>query len=109
MINCRELTVTYTEGASEKKSGSSGSYRIDRIVGKGDVKITRKKGGIAKADKAVYIHEGERLLLSGNPVIQSGNDIVEGDRITLFLKENRSVVESSGSKKVKAVIFPRGK
>lgn len=109
VINCKELVVRYAEDEPGKKTGSTGSYRIDRVIGTGNVRITRKKGGVATAEKAIYIQEGERLLLSGNPVIHHGDDMVEGDRITLFLKENRSIVESSGKKKVRAVIFPRGK
>lgn len=109
VINCKELLVRYTENAKTKGSGSTSSYRIDRVIGTGNVKITRKKGGVATAGKAIYLQDGERLLLSGNPVIRHGNDIVEGDLITLFLKENRSIVESSGKKRVRAVIFPGGK
>ena len=39
--------------------------------------------------------------------MKQGEDFVEGDVITLFLKENRSIVESAGDKKVRAVIFPK--
>ena len=49
------------------------------------------------------------MVLTGNPVVRMGKDFVEGDRITMFLKEERSVVESSKDKTVRAVIFPKGK
>jgi lipopolysaccharide export system protein LptA len=50
-----------------------------------------------------------KIVLTGGPVVRHENDLVEGDRITLFLKENRSIVESSGSGRVRALIFPGGK
>jgi lipopolysaccharide export system protein LptA len=64
---------------------------------------------VATAEKAVYYQSEEKMVLTGNPVVRMGKDFVEGDRITMFLKEERSVVESSKDKKVRAVIFPKGK
>ena len=49
------------------------------------------------------------MVLTQNPVVKRGNDFVEGDRITMYLKENRSVVESSGDRKVRAIIYPKSK
>ena len=49
------------------------------------------------------------MVLTGNPVVKQGNDFVEGSTITLFLKEERSIVESSEGGKVRAVIFPKEK
>ena len=61
---------------------------------------------MATAEKAVYYQKDEKMVLTGNPVVKQGNDSIEGDRITIFLKENRNVVESSGDRKVRATIFP---
>jgi len=41
--------------------------------------------------------------------MKEGNNIIKGDRIIFFLKENRGVVESSSTKRVTATIYPEEK
>jgi lipopolysaccharide export system protein LptA len=105
-VLCQKLVVLY-EKPSEQKETEEVSARIDRIVATGAVKIIRAEGGVATGEKAVYYQKGEKLVLTGNPVVKQGGDFVEGDVITLFLKEDRSIVESAKDKKVRAVIFPK--
>jgi len=106
-VYCNKMVVFY-EDAPEKneKKGPGEGTRIDKIVATGDVKIVRAEGGIATGQKAVYYQLDEKLVLTGKPVVKQKNNFVEGDRTTLFLKEDRSVVESLKDKKVRAVIFP---
>ena len=105
-VLCNKLVVLY-EKPSEQKETEKVSARIDRIVATGAVKIIRAEGGVATGEKAVYYQKSEKLVLTGKPVVKQGEDFVEGDVITLFLKENRSIVESAKDKKVRAVIFPK--
>jgi lipopolysaccharide export system protein LptA len=83
------------------------NMQLDKIVAKGDVKVTRADGGVATAEEATYYWGDERVVLTGKPVVKQGDDFVEGSVVTLFLKENRSVVEGSGDTRVRAVISPR--
>ena len=105
-VLCNKLVVFY-EKSDEKKKTENVSASIDKIVATGAVKIIRAEGGVATGEKAVYYQKGEKLVLTGKPVVKQGEDFVEGDVITLFLKEDRSVVESAKDKKVRAVIFPK--
>ena len=57
-------------------------------------------------DKAVFDGSEEIITVSGNTTVRDGNNSISGDRITVYLKEGRSVVENSGGR-VRAVIFPR--
>lgn len=108
VINCQKLVVFY-KSLPGKKGEGEGKTEVDKIVATGQVKISHAQGGLATAEKAVYYQRDEKVVLTESPVVKRGNDFVEGDRITMYLKENRSVVESSGDRKVRAVIFPRQK
>ena len=109
-INCEKMFLHYKDQPTDKRAGKSPGkmdVMIDKIIAKGKVKIIRTEGGLAMADEATYDQIQEKIILTGNPVVKQGNDFVEGSRITLFLKEQRSLVEGSENKRVKAVIFPR--
>ena len=104
-IRCHRMVVYYSE--NPKESANKESMKIEKIVAKGEVKITRSSGGLATAEEATYYWDEERVVLTGKPVVQQGDDFVEGSRVTLLLKENRSLVEGSGDTRVRAVIGPR--
>lgn len=108
-IDCEKMVVHLRKapGGTNGQGTGDPEARIEKIVATGNVKIVRAEGGVATADMAVYQQQEETLVLTGNPVVREGQDSVEGDRITLFLKEERSVVEGSKDRRVKAVIFPR--
>jgi lipopolysaccharide export system protein LptA len=118
-IQCQKMIIYYKE--KDKASGQEvntkqeigndfshkENVQLDKIVAKGDVKVTRADGGVATAEEATYYWGDERVVLTGKPVVKQGDDFVEGSVVTLFLKENRSVVEGSGDTRVRAVISPR--
>jgi lipopolysaccharide export system protein LptA len=106
-IDCQKLVVYLKKENPAAKKEEKGSPHIDRIVATGNVKIIRSTGGTATAQQAVYYQNEEKVVLTGEPVVKQGNDFVAGDRITLFLNEDRSIVDSPQDGKVKAVIFPK--
>jgi len=117
-IACQKMIVYYGEKSKEStpkesmkiekivESTQKESMKIEKIVAKGNVKITRQAGGLVTAEEATYYWDEERVVLTGKPVVQQGDDFVEGSVVTLFLKENRSLVEGSGDTRVRAVISP---
>jgi len=105
-IDCQKMRVYYKQ-LSKNKESIEEETKILKIIATGDVSIRRAQGGLATAKKAVYFEDDEKIVLTGDPVVKQGSDFVKGDRITIFLEENRSVVESSAGKKVKAIIFPK--
>jgi lipopolysaccharide export system protein LptA len=102
-IKCQRLELFYENLSVNNDPGGEGKVKILEIVAVEDVRISRPDGGIAMAEKAVYNQKDENVVLTGNPVIKQGEDLVQGSRITLFLKEGKSVVEG----KAKALIFPK--
>ncbi len=65
---------------------------INRIEATGRVKI-EKDSGSATCEKAVYYHDGDKIVLTGDPVAWDKGTRVSGKQITMFLAEDRSVVE----------------
>ncbi len=108
VIKCQKM-VLYYKNQSAQPVSETNRVNIDRIVATGKVIITRPNGGLATAEKALYYRNDEKVVLTGKPKVKQGNDFVEGSKITLFLKENRSVVEGSKNNRVRAVYFPRSK
>lgn len=106
-IKCEKMFIHYIEEASSAGSNES-SQKIEKIIAHGKVKIIGQDEMQATAEKAVYFQAGEKLVLTGKPVVRQGDDFVEGAKITLFLKEDRSVVEGAGNKRVKAFLSSRG-
>jgi lipopolysaccharide export system protein LptA len=65
---------------------------INKIEATGRVKI-EKESGNATCDKAIYYHDGDKIVLTGDPVAWDKGARVSGKQITMFLAEDRSVVE----------------
>jgi len=102
VIECKKMLVYYKNPPSQQQKAEA-----ETKVATGDVRFNRGQGGVATAEKAVYYQEDEKIVLTGRPVVKQGKDSVEGDKITIFLEENRHIVESLGDKKVRAIIFPK--
>jgi lipopolysaccharide export system protein LptA len=111
-ITGNKLTVYAAQGDEDKdKSKDSLGVtmdKIDRIVMVGDVRISQEDK-VAVADKAVYYHEKQVIVLSGNPRVSQGKDTVRGHVITLYLTEERSVVEGSKQDPVQVTLHPSRK
>jgi lipopolysaccharide export system protein LptA len=106
-INCQKMFVYYLEDKAAGGASEKAAFKIDRIVATGEVKINRTDGGLATAEQATYYQSEEKVVLTGKPVVKQGEDFVEGSVITLFLREDRSLVEGSGDEKVRAILSPR--
>ena len=65
---------------------------VNRIEATGRVKI-EKDSGSATCEKAIYYHDGDKIVLTGDPVAWDKGTRVSGKQITMFLTEDRSVVE----------------
>lgn len=105
-IECDKLLVYYERSGSDESGNAMGSS-ITKIVADGNVRVRRQAGGEAVAQHAEYYEASDKIVLTGDPMVKQGEDFVKGDKITIFLKDNRSIVESSGERRVKAVIYPK--
>ncbi|MDR3554890.1 MAG: LptA/OstA family protein [Syntrophobacteraceae bacterium] len=87
---------------------SDPQQRIDYIDFKGDVRVTQQDR-VATSQEAIFFQKDQKILLEGSPVVTKGKDRIEGRLITIYLKDNRCVVEGGGGSQVHAVLFPEKK
>jgi lipopolysaccharide export system protein LptA len=81
---------------------------IDRIEAEGNVRFVQE-GREAHSARATFHNLEQRIVLSGGATLRQGQNTVQGETLTIFLRENRSVV--TGGKdggRVRAVINPKG-
>ena len=81
---------------------------IVRTVSTGNVKVITRDCKIGTARRAEYYDAEQRVVLIGNARVWQEDNVVTGERITIFLAEDRSVVEGGKQERVKAVFYPRG-
>jgi len=70
----------------------AGSKVIRRIDARGNVMV-RKEGRVAFANRASYYSRDEKIILTGNARIIENDNQLGGKRITLFMRDDRSIVE----------------
>lgn len=105
------LLITYdrptagapTPGADAPRGGVVD--RIKEIVAEGNVRI-RQNDRVAEGRRAVFDQAKQTIVLSDGAVLHEGPNQVAGDRIVVYLKEQRSVVEGGSSSRVTAVLYP---
>lgn len=96
--------VTFSGNVELKKEGMTvtsdqmvvfydpGSKNIREIVARGNV-VVRKEGRIALANLATYSLREEKIVLTGDARIIENENQVGGEKIILFMRDDRSVVE----------------
>jgi lipopolysaccharide export system protein LptA len=96
-------SVASAEPASPGLASLSGGQEIDQVECEGAVKIQEGER-LAVAEKALYLAKAlpRRLVLTGNARVWQGANSIVGHQITYYLDENRSLVDSVGSQRVRA-------
>ena len=79
--------------------------RIERVVSTGNVRIITRDCRMGTAGRTEYYDAEQRVVLIGNARVWKGNDMVTGERITIFLAEDRSLVEGGKQERVKAIFY----
>lgn len=74
------------------------------IVAEGNVRISNGDR-VATGGRAVFDQEAQTITLSEAAVLRDGPNEVSGERVVVFLEEERSVVEG-GDTRVRAKLFP---
>jgi lipopolysaccharide export system protein LptA len=81
--------------------------RILRTVSTGSVRIVTRDCKTGTAARAEYFDLEQRMVLIGDARVWQDDNVVSGDTITIFLAQDRSVVQAGKQERVKAVFHPR--
>jgi len=103
-----KMTVFYADkGQGDAKGSDLGGGSVDKIVVEGNVQITQGER-VATGKVATYYRAENKVVLTGDPRVVRNQDSIQGDRITLFLDSEKSIVESGPSGRVQATIYSSG-
>ena len=83
----------------------SKTQQVERIEASGGVRVVQLDR-VGTAREALFNQLEETLVLTGEASVRQGQNLVTGDEIILYLKENRSLVKSKEDGRVRAVFFP---
>jgi lipopolysaccharide export system protein LptA len=78
---------------------------IERAVAGGNVKI-QQGSRVAHCQKAVFYNLDQKLILTGDPKVSEGENVVLGDEIIFLIDKNRVEVKGGPSGRGKAKIQP---
>jgi lipopolysaccharide export system protein LptA len=79
--------------------------RILRTVSTGGVRIITKDCRTGTAQRAEYFDLDQRVVLMGNARVWQGDNVVSGDTITLYIAQDRTIVEGGKQERVKGVFY----
>jgi outer membrane protein assembly factor BamD len=80
---------------------------IDRATAGGNVKIQQGLR-VANCQKAIFYNRDQKMVLTGEPKVVDGDNIVSGDEILFDIEKNRVEVKGGQSGRGKAKVHPGG-
>jgi lipopolysaccharide export system protein LptA len=78
---------------------------IERVIAGGNVKIQQGLR-VAHCQKAVFYNLDQKLVLTGEPKVSEGENVVSGDEIIVDIDKNRVEVKGGANGRGKAKIEP---
>lgn len=81
--------------------------RVVRGVATGNVRIVTRDCRMGTAKRAEYYDDEQRVVLIGSARVWREDNVVTGERITMYLAEDRNVVDGGPGGRVKGVFYPK--
>ena len=79
--------------------------RVLRTVSTGSVRIITKDCRTGTAQRAEYYDLDQRVVLIGNARVWQDDNVVSGDTITIWVAEDRTIVEGGKQERVKGIFY----
>jgi len=81
--------------------------RVLRTVSTGNVRFITRDCRTGTARRAEYYDLDQRVVLMGDARIWQEDNVVTGDIITIFISQDRTIVESGPQGRSKGIFYPR--
>jgi lipopolysaccharide export system protein LptA len=81
--------------------------KIQRTVSTGSVRIITRDCRTGTAQRAEYYDLDQRVVLLGNARVWQADNVVSGETITIFLSQDRSLVQGGPRERVKGIFYPK--
>jgi len=81
--------------------------RVLRTVSTGNVRIITRDCRTGTARRAEYYDLDQRVVLKGNARIWQEDNVVSGETITIFISQDRMIVEGDKQERTKGIFYPR--
>ncbi len=102
---CDKMVVHYTkEDTGAGQDVGMGDRKIRKIEVFGHVKVS-KGDKVGTGQQGLFEFEEKRVVLWGKARLTQGKNTINGDKVILYLNDDRAVVEG-GPQKVEAVLVP---
>jgi len=79
--------------------------RVMRTVSTGAVRIITKDCRTGTAQRAEYFDLDQRVVLIGDARVWQDDNVVSGDTITIYMAQDRTIVEGGKQERVKGVFY----
>lgn len=112
VLNCDLLIIHYQ--SRQKRESESGDElaglaqtggQIKRLLAIGRVQMAQGERR-ATCDRAEYDHRTGTIVLTGNPEVRQGRDVLRGAKIVIQVKNRRVRIVGQGSRRVTVTIDP---
>ena len=78
---------------------------LSRVDAHGNVRVVQGDR-IATGSSIIFNNATQTIVATGSPRVWQGDNVVHGTKITVYLKEERTVVESDSNSRASATIYP---
>jgi lipopolysaccharide export system protein LptA len=78
---------------------------LSRVDAQGNVRVVQGDR-IATGSRIIFNNATQTIVATGSPRVWQGDNVVHGTKITVYLKEERTVVESDSNSRASATIYP---
>lgn len=79
--------------------------RLSKVDAQGDVRVVQGDR-VATGDRIIFNNASKTIVATGNPRVWQGDNVVHGGKITVYLNEERTIVEGAADGRASATIYP---
>jgi lipopolysaccharide export system protein LptA len=103
-VIARQKDITIYADSIEARMVSEGKG-IERVIASGNVKV-QQGPRVANCQRAVFHNPEQKVLLSGDPRIWEGENMISGEEIVFDIAQNRVEVKGGLNQRGKAKVYP---